>query len=268
VTEPEGLGQRLTGLWQHMLDLVFPPRCVGCGRVDHQICPLCRESIAWLVPPFCARCSRPVAIGEAAIPDRGEIVCRVCATDPLRLDGIRVVAEHTGVMRKAVHSFKYEGRTSLARPLAALMEKTATESGFLPVDGLVPVPLHPRRLRERGYNQATLIARELARALSLPILEDAVVRSRPTKDQTQLSAGERRDNVAGAFVATPAMAVGRDYLLIDDVCTTGSTLQACADALREGGARRVYAVTLTRAHWNPTTGRAQDADRGLGRTIS
>ena len=180
----------------------------------------------------------------------------------MRLDAIRAVADHTGVLRKAVHAFKYEGRTSLARPLAGLMEKTGTEGGFLPVDAIIPVPLHPRRLRDRGYTQATLMARDLARALSLPIREDVLVRSRATKIQTQLSAAERRVNVAGAFTAKPTTAAGRDFLLVDDVCTTGSTLQACAEALREGGAGRVYAVTLTRAHWDPATGVAEDRDRG------
>jgi ComF family protein len=183
-------------------------------------------------------------------------------TEPLRLDGIRAVAEHAGVMRKAVHALKYDGQTSLARPLAELMGSVARKHGLHQVDAIVPVPLHPRRLRERGYNQATLIARELARSLGLPILEEVLVRSRATKTQTQLSAAERRINVVDAFTAEPALPGGRNLLLVDDVCTTGATLQACADALRRGGAGRVYALTLTRAHWDPTTGVAQDGDAG------
>jgi ComF family protein len=258
---PGGPGQRMAGLLQAVLDLVFPPRCVGCGRVDHTICPECRETIAWLVPPFCARCSRPVA-ADAAPLDGREVLCEVCRIEPLRLDSIRAVAEHSGVMRTAVHALKYGGQTSLARPLAELMGKVAREEGLSGVDAIVPVPLHPRRLRERGYNQATLMARELARTLSLPILEDVLVRSRATKTQTQLSAAERRVNVVDAFTAEPALLAGRNLLLVDDVCTTGSTLQACADALRRGGAEHVHALTLTRAHWDPSTGVAQDTDGG------
>jgi ComF family protein len=266
--EPGGLGQRAAGLLNLFLDLVFPPRCIGCGRVDHQICPQCRESIPWLEPPFCARCSRPVTIPEAASLDESEVLCEVCATEPLRLEGIRAVADHAGVMRKAVHALKYEGQTSLARPLAALMVSATSKHGLYPVDGIVPVPLHPRRLRERGYNQATLIARELARTLSLPILEDALVRSRATKTQTQLSAAERRVNVVDAFTAEAAGLAGRSLLLVDDVCTTGSTLQACADALRGAGASSVYALTLTRAHWDAATGVAQDGDAGRAKRFS
>jgi ComF family protein len=262
VAQPGVLGQRVAGLLQLVLDLVFPPRCIGCGRVDHQLCPQCLESVPWLVPPLCARCSRPVAIADPACPDGSEVLCDICRNEPLRLDRMRAVAEHAGVMRKAVHALKYDGQTSLARPLAALMGRVASEQGLFPVDAIVPVPLHPRRLRERGYNQATLIARELARTLSLPILEDVLVRSRATKTQTQLSAAERRVNVVDAFAAEPARLVERNLLLVDDVCTTGSTLQACADALRRGGADRVYALTLTRAHWDPATGVAQDTDAG------
>jgi ComF family protein len=161
-------------------------------------------------------------------------------------------------MRKAVHALKYEGQTGLARPLAAMMATKYGEGGLFSVDAMIPVPLHPRRLRERGYNQATLIARELARTLSLPILEDVLVRSRATKTQTQLSAAERRVNVVGAFTAEPIQVAGRALLLVDDVCTTGSTLDACADALRRAGASHVYALTLTRAHWDPAAGVAQD----------
>jgi ComF family protein len=114
-------------------------------------------------------------------------------------------------------------------------------------------------LRERGYNQAILIARELARITQLAILDDVLVRSRATKTQTQLSAAERCVNMVGAFEVVSGSIAGQKLLLVDDVCTTGSTLQACANALRQGGAGRVVALTLTRAHWNSATGVAQDA---------
>jgi ComF family protein len=262
VAQRNSLGQRAASLWQLILDLVFPPRCVGCGRVDHHICPQCRASIVRLVAPFCARCGRPVVDGASAPGPTGEVVCAECRAEPLELDGIWAVAEHEGVMRKAVHALKYDGQTSLARPLAALMAATVHDGMPFPAEVIVPVPLHPRRLRERGYNQATLIARELARTTGLPILEDVLARSRATKTQTQLSAAERRVNVIGAFTADAARAAGRAVLLVDDVCTTGSTLMACADALRRAGANRVYAMTLTRATWDPTTGVTQDAHAG------
>jgi ComF family protein len=163
-----------------------------------------------------------------------------------------------GVVRHAIHQLKYQGRTDLASSLAGLMVTAWGEKPFS-VDCVIPVPLHPRRLRERGYNQATLIAEEFARRVGLSVLPDALVRERVTESQTRLSAFERRRNVDGAFRAHGSQMRGRSVLLLDDVCTTGSTLQACADALRAAGASHVYAMAVARAGWDPRTGAADDA---------
>jgi ComF family protein len=176
------------------------------------------------------------------------------------MDGVRAAVSFEGVVREAIHELKYGGRTELARPLAELIV-TAWGNGLYAVDCVMPVPLHPRRIRERGYNQATLIAEIFAQQISLPILADALVRSRMTESQTSLGAFARRKNVDGAFTACPPMVRGRSILLVDDVCTTGSTLQACADALRQGGASQVYAMTVARAGWDTRSGAADDSDR-------
>jgi ComF family protein len=176
------------------------------------------------------------------------------------MDGVRAAAVFEGAIRQAIHELKYGGQTELASPLAELMV-TAWGNGLFPVDCVTPVPLHPRRIRERGYNQATLIAEVFAQQTNLPILADALVRSRMTESQTSLGAFARRKNVDGAFTARPPMVRGRSILLVDDVCTTGSTLQACADALRQGGASQVYAMTVARAGWDTRSGAADDSDR-------
>ena len=173
------------------------------------------------------------------------------------MDGVRAAVVFEGVIRQAIHDLKYQGRTELAVPLAELMVE-AWESGLFPVDCLVPVPLHPRRLRERGYNQANFLTEGFAEKIKLPVLLGVLARSRMTKSQTKLGVAERRKNVKGAFTAIPAVLEGRSVLLVDDVCTSGFTLQACADALRTAGAVQVYAMTVARAGWGIHKG---DADQ-------
>lgn len=167
-------------------------------------------------------------------------------------------------MRQAIHEFKYQDRTELAIPLADIMVSSWRE-GHFPVDCMIPVPLHPRRLRERGYNQAALITERLAEKVGLPVLGETLVRSRMTASQTTLGASERRKNVEGAFRVRSNAVKGRSVLLVDDVRTTGATLEACADALREAGVVGVYAMTLARAGFDPATGTMGDKGDWQGR---
>jgi competence protein ComFC len=149
-------------------------------------------------------------------------------------------------MREAIHSFKYRYMRALAVPLGEMLVDFWAENR-LPVDVLVPVPLHRRRVRERGYNQSRLLAEHLGHSVGVPVVCDALRRTRYTVSQTHLSADERRQNVAGAFFCANLSLQDKRALLIDDVCTTGSTLEACSVALRAGGARSVWALTLARA---------------------
>lgn len=160
---------------------------------------------------------------------------------------VRAAALHTSPLREWIHLLKYRQRPDLAAPLARYLVAALYQpewKGFLGrIDGVAPVPLHEQRQRERGYNQAELLARELCRRLGLTLRSDLLRRARFTRAQVQLSAAERQANVQGAFGASPACA-GLHLLLIDDVFTTGATLRACASAARAAGAATVCALTL------------------------
>lgn len=149
-------------------------------------------------------------------------------------------------MRKAVHHLKYGHFKALAAPLGQLLAQYV-ESQPIAADVLVPVPLHSRRLRERGYNQSALLAVELGRRNGLPVVSDSLVRLRHTKSQVKTAdAEERQRNLAGAFGCRDTKLAGKRVLVVDDVCTTGATLNSCATALRAAGADSVWGLALAR----------------------
>lgn len=220
-----------------LLDLLFPPRCVVCGRVDVWLCAECTARLPWITGPVCIRCGLPLDLPS---------LCPRCRETPLRLEGIRSALLFQGPLRAAIHQLKYRHARGLAGPLGGVLARY-WKAYPMPVDVIVPVPLHPSRLRRRGYNQAALLARELGRRVGLAVEEGALQRVRATLSQMRLSAADRRRNVEGAFRCADGRLQGRRVLLLDDVCTTGATLEACADALRAGGAETVWALTLARA---------------------
>lgn len=221
-----------------LLDLIYPPTCGGCRRAGTRLCPHCASQVHWLdAGPFCWRCGQPAA---------EDGVCSSCHDAPPALSAIRSAAIFTGPLREAIHVFKYNGRTDLAEPLASLMVEF-WQRNTLPADVVVPVPLHHQRQRERGFNQAALLAQVFVALTGLPLSVDGLERIRETAPQIGLNAQQRRHNVYGAFRARPAALSGRRPLLIDDVCTTGATLEACAAALLSAGCQAVYALTLARA---------------------
>jgi ComF family protein len=224
---------------RRFFDLLFPPRCVGCRRVGAWLCAECLTQVPRVEPPFCARCGDAVVAGG---------LCARCRTSPLQIECIRSVVYFEGVLREAVHRLKYSGHTALAEPLGDLMILYWTQHP-MPADVVVPVPLHAARLRERGYNQAALLACEMARRVGLVVDEQVLVRQRATAPQVELDARQRKENVRAAFRCSSNRLAGKQVLLIDDVCTTGATLEACAVALYEGGARGVQALTLARPRW-------------------
>jgi len=225
-------------IWSDLLTLIFPERCTGCNQLGSLFCDECQRKVQFVLPPLCPLCG---------YPSSENLVCPQCQRSPLAIDGIRSVAFFEGSLRQAVHAFKYQGLRTLAVPLARMVS-ACWQREPLPADAIVPVPLHRHRLRERGYNQAGLLAQVLGRESNLPVYEGWLVRAKATSPQVELDAWARKENVAGAFQCRQPEAVeGRRVLLIDDVCTTGSTLESCSLALRQAGARSVWAFTLGRA---------------------
>jgi ComF family protein len=162
------------------------------------------------------------------------------------LQGLRSLAPHVAPWREAVQALKYEGLRVLAEPLSAEMARYGERMLPRP-QVIVPVPLHTDRQRERGYNQSALLAQGLGWRWGVPVVEEALLRTRSTRAQVGLSGEERRENVRGAFAGPTTALRDQRVLLVDDVCTTGATLEECAHALREAGAATVWALTLTRA---------------------
>jgi ComF family protein len=163
---------------------------------------------------------------------------------PLVITRIQSAAWHEGTLRDAIHGLKYGRRSDVALPLAVLLKDKLSDSGAR-IDVITSVPLHPKRFRERGYNQAELLARQLAR-MTDTLYFTTLTRTRATADQIGLDGTQRRANVAGAFAADASHVCGKNVLLVDDVCTTGATLDACAVALFVAGASAVYGLTVTR----------------------
>ena len=219
------------------LDLLFPQWCVGCGKEGDFICYSCRRSLPRIIPPLCPRCGKPQPSG---------ILCPSCVGWGARIDGIRSPFRFDGVMRQAIHQLKYRNLRALAAPLARLLNDYL---GTNPVPGevLVPVPLHQKRLRERGYNQSSLLAQELGKFTKLPVVDNCLIRQRHAPPQARTSTvDERRSNVADAFTCSDHRLRDRQVLLIDDVSTSGATLDACAAALKAVGVTSVWGLVLAR----------------------
>jgi len=253
-TQPSGQARAswVRQLTEAIVDLLFPPRCAGCRKLGAWLCERCIRAIDVIQPPVCPRCGRAVAPDTEAGTSGGgcSIRCGLCSEPGPDLGAIRAYAYFSGTMREAIHELKYQGVTVLAAPLGQMMARAWTRlapEGGADMDAIVPVPLHPARERERGYNQAALLARELGRLLGHPVVENVLRRSRATLPQVSLDTRARYANVQGAFRCTDDSLRHSRVLLIDDVCTTGATLEAAAAALRRGGASTVVAYTLARA---------------------
>jgi ComF family protein len=230
--------------WKHpierFLDFLFPPRCAGCNKSGYILCSTCYTSVQLLSPPFCKYCHASLVAGK---------ICQKCVYHPLRLNGLRIVGAYQEPLRSYIHALKYNGNKRLALPLGSLLAQTYQRTGLV-ADMIVPVPLHIHRQQQRGYNQAQLLAEVCSAQLGLPVHVSLLSRVRATASQARLPMRERLQNVAGAFLLNPnsnASALSkRNILLIDDVCSTGATLEACAAPFFAAGVKTVWGLVLAR----------------------
>jgi len=219
------------------IDWLYPPRCAGCDQPGAHWCSDCQRVTQRISPPICLRCGQPNRNGD---------VCPGCRRSPPSFEALRSWAAFQGPVRNAIHRLKYHKNIALGWWLAEALGEIFALSGWK-VDLVTPVPLGLARLRERGYNQAALLAHPLALRCGLHYEPRAVIRTRETLSQVNLSVSERKLNVADAFRGDHRIVGGKVVLVVDDVATSGATLNACAEALLEAGCRQVYCLTLARA---------------------
>jgi ComF family protein len=232
-----------------LIAVLLAPACAACREpLEHPtrgaVCEPCWNAIPYITPPVCVGCGDPIASWRAIVA--ADERCPRCRRTSSAVSSARAIGIYDGSLRDIVHALKYDGRRSIARRLGPMMRVHG--AGVLAgADAVVPVPLHRRRLRTRGFNQAA----ELAGHLELPLCH-ALRRVRATPSQTDLPAAERHANVRRAFALARRMNItGQCLVLVDDVSTTGATLEACARVLREAGAREVRAVTAARVVSRP-----------------
>jgi competence protein ComFC len=237
MSEPVRLAYQAYQSFWSGFDWLFPPRCGGCGREGKRWCSVCAESAQLITPPVC-----PVCGGKQSV----EKMCAGCISTPHSYIALRSWAAYTGPLRQAILRLKYHRDVAmgeiLSRPLVTFIVNMKW-----PIDLVVPVPASLARMRERGYNQVSLLVRPIGLGLNIPYRSQALSKVRETRSQVGLTAEERHQNVKDVFQAEPKFVSGRTVLIVDDILTTGSTIEECSKALCRAGARQVYGLTLARS---------------------
>jgi ComF family protein len=243
------VGELGRGVADGLLAVLLAPACAACERPLEEptrgaVCASCWAAILPIAPPVCERCGDPLPSWRVISLEQAR--CPRCRRRPGSVTHSRAIGPYEGSLRAIVHALKYDGRRQLARPLGERLAETG-DSVLEGADLIVAVPLHRSRRRARGFNQAAEIARHLG-----PPVTPALRRLRATPSQTDLPAARRHANVRGAFaLARGASVAGATVVLVDDVSTTGATLEACARVLLDAGAREVRALTAARVVSRP-----------------
>jgi ComF family protein len=231
-----------------LFQFFLPSQCYCCERFLQEgrqgLCSDCLSAIHWIAPPFCTRCGIPFVSQEAR-----SHLCGICSEKHRYFTIARALGFYEGPLREAIHRWKYEGKTYLTPLFGEWMTKAYSTYWEVNLfDLLIPVPLHPQRLRERGFNQALLLVKELSCRIGIPYRKRILEKRKPTVPQVNLSGLEREKGVKGVFRLSEEAAVdGKTVLLVDDVYTTGATVNECAKVLLAGGADRVDVFTLAHA---------------------
>lgn len=221
-----------------LIDWVYPPHCAGCGVKGFRWCTDCQENTERIPAKVCSRCGGKL-FGEAE-------VCPDCKKQPPRFEKAIAWGFHSGPLQNAVHNLKYKRDLPLGDSFSKSLVDYIEEFDWK-IDIVIPVPLGIDRHQQRGYNQAALLAKPIAYRLSVQYQPKSLVRIRETRSQVGLNRQERKENVAGAFQADNTILQGKNILLVDDVMTTGGTVNSAADALKHAGANKVFVITLARA---------------------
>ncbi|HHY90971.1 MAG TPA: ComF family protein [Clostridiales bacterium] len=228
------------------LDFVYPRNiyCIVCGigilpSEEFSICPDCRSKIFFIEGKACLQCGKPIA--ESGILN----TCPDCSEKKRFFTRGFSCVEYEGEIKEIIHRFKYGGQRHLMHPLGAIMVHKLKAEGLTDVDRVIPVPLHKRRERQRGFNQAELLARVIAREMGWKLDKKVLVRLQDTRSQSDLTKQERQRNVRDAFGLFPGVSLkGEKVLLVDDIYTTGSTMDSCSRTLRQAEPAEIYILSL------------------------
>ncbi len=227
-------------LWEKCLGMLYPQTCYFCGEISRDsICEECADKVEYIQEPRCKKCGKPIRYAENEF-------CHDCEEREFFYDQGKSIWLHKGPVRWSIYQFKYHNRRVFAQFYAKewwrLYREKIKEWG---IDVIIPIPLHRKRRRKRGYNQAEILARELGKRCGIPVDAKSVVRVVHTKPQKELNHTERNKNLRRAFCVTNRWKKNQNILLIDDIYTTGNTIDSVAQILKEKGAQKVYFLTIS-----------------------
>lgn len=229
-------------LWEKGMELLYPPRCPFCNEVQerggNKICKTCLSELPRRRPPFCMKCGKPIEKEEYEF-------CTNCRNKMPEYDKAYPMLLYRKRVPEALARFKYKNDRQVGRILIReLGKETLTELKRLQVDGIVPVPMHWKKEKVRGYNQAYLLAKEIGKMLERPVYKNYLIRTVSTVAQKELTAGERKKNIKKAFKIGKNVVKLNHILLVDDIYTTGATVSACAGVLKDAGVKKVYVTCI------------------------